>query len=317
MATNIPPHNLGEVIDATIHLLDNPDADPRRPDGVRQGPDFPTGGQIMGRAGIVDAYRTGRGSDQDARQGRDRRGQDERHDRGHRAAVSGQRVGDRRKIKELVDHGELDGIADINDVSARARPASTSSSSATPRPGGPQQPLQAHAAADDVLDQHGGAGRRRAPHAQPARRARGLRRAPGRGHHATLAVPPRQGARRAHILEGLIKALDVIDEIIALIRASTTRPPPAKASWATASSSPRFRPNTSSTCSSAAHPARPQRPRDEMADSRRHRRARGDPRRRGRLFEVIKDELGEVRDEFADAARSSSCTTRARSTSRI
>jgi DNA gyrase subunit A len=62
MATNIPPHNLGEVVDATIHLIDNPDATVEDLMAFVKGPDFPTGGQILGRAGILDAYRTGRGS---------------------------------------------------------------------------------------------------------------------------------------------------------------------------------------------------------------------------------------------------------------
>ena len=62
MATNIPTHNLGEVIDATLHLLENPEADVDDLMQFVKGPDFPTGGQIMGRAGILDAYRTGRGS---------------------------------------------------------------------------------------------------------------------------------------------------------------------------------------------------------------------------------------------------------------
>src|SRR5882672_7722114 len=62
MATNIPPHNLREVIDATVHLIDNPEA---TSDDLMQfvlGPDFPGGALIMGRSGILDAYRTGRGS---------------------------------------------------------------------------------------------------------------------------------------------------------------------------------------------------------------------------------------------------------------
>jgi DNA gyrase subunit A len=62
MATNIPPHNLGEVVDATIHLIDHPDATVEDLMQFVQGPDFPTGGQILGRAGILDAFRTGRGS---------------------------------------------------------------------------------------------------------------------------------------------------------------------------------------------------------------------------------------------------------------
>jgi DNA gyrase subunit A len=62
MASNIPPHNLGEIIDATMHLIDHPDAAVEDLMEFVKGPDFPTGGQILGRAGIVSAYKTGRGS---------------------------------------------------------------------------------------------------------------------------------------------------------------------------------------------------------------------------------------------------------------
>ena len=62
MATNIPPHNLGETIDAACMLLDNPDVTTEELMTVLPGPDFPTGGTIMGRQGIKDAYETGRGS---------------------------------------------------------------------------------------------------------------------------------------------------------------------------------------------------------------------------------------------------------------
>src|SRR6201999_3426681 len=61
MATNIPPHNLGEVIDAVVTLIENPDANVEDLMKHVKGPDFPTGAIIVGRAGIRDAYRTGRG----------------------------------------------------------------------------------------------------------------------------------------------------------------------------------------------------------------------------------------------------------------
>lgn len=62
MATNIPPHNLGEVIDALVLLIDKPDADLKEITKIIKGPDFPTAGLIIGREGIRNAYRTGRGS---------------------------------------------------------------------------------------------------------------------------------------------------------------------------------------------------------------------------------------------------------------
>ena len=62
MATNIPPHNLGEVIDACLAYLDNPDISVEELIEIVPGPDFPTGALILGRAGIRAAYHTGRGS---------------------------------------------------------------------------------------------------------------------------------------------------------------------------------------------------------------------------------------------------------------
>ena len=61
MATNIPPHNLGEVCDALVHLIDNPEATTERLMRYVQGPDFPTAAKVRGRQGIIDTYATGRG----------------------------------------------------------------------------------------------------------------------------------------------------------------------------------------------------------------------------------------------------------------
>src|SRR5881396_1772779 len=61
MATNIPPHNLGEVVDAIIAMIEDPDIDVERLSKHIKGPDFPTGGTIVGYSGVRDAYRTGRG----------------------------------------------------------------------------------------------------------------------------------------------------------------------------------------------------------------------------------------------------------------
>jgi len=61
MATNMPPHNLGEVVDAIVAMIDDPTVDVERLSRHIKGPDFPTGGAIVGRSGIRDAYRSGRG----------------------------------------------------------------------------------------------------------------------------------------------------------------------------------------------------------------------------------------------------------------
>ena len=62
MATNIPPHNLGEIIDATLKLVDEPDTTSKQLHKIVKGPDFPTGGIISGTAGLLSMYETGRGS---------------------------------------------------------------------------------------------------------------------------------------------------------------------------------------------------------------------------------------------------------------
>src|ERR687895_1217509 len=61
MATNIPPHNLGELVNSIVAMIDDPDLDVARLSKIVKGPDFPTGGTIVGRSGIRDAYRSGRG----------------------------------------------------------------------------------------------------------------------------------------------------------------------------------------------------------------------------------------------------------------
>lgn len=62
MATNIPPHNLGEIIDATLMLVDEPETTSKQLHKIVKGPDFPTGGIISGTAGLLSMYETGRGS---------------------------------------------------------------------------------------------------------------------------------------------------------------------------------------------------------------------------------------------------------------
>ncbi len=119
MATSIPPHNLGEVIDATMHLIDNPSATPDDLMKFVQGPDFPTGAYILGRSGIQDAYRTGRGSIKTRAKAtieENRAGRMEIQITELPYQTSCSSIAAR--IQELVDSGELDGIADVNDGSS-------------------------------------------------------------------------------------------------------------------------------------------------------------------------------------------------------
>jgi DNA gyrase subunit A len=120
MATNIPPHNLGEVIDGVIHYLDHPEAKPKELMKFITGPDFPTGAAILGKQGIVDAYRTGRGSIrvravsqiEETHQGRQRIVVTELPYQVNKARLA-------EKIAELVRSGRLKDIADLKDESNR------------------------------------------------------------------------------------------------------------------------------------------------------------------------------------------------------
>src|SRR5918994_944899 len=119
MATNIPPHNLGEVIDAVLHLIDNPEATPDDLMQFVKGPDFPTGASILGRAGIIDAYRTGRGSIklrataaiEESKKGAMQIVVTQLPYQTSCSAIAA-------RIQELVDGGDLEGIADVNDASS-------------------------------------------------------------------------------------------------------------------------------------------------------------------------------------------------------
>ncbi|MEW6776304.1 MAG: DNA gyrase subunit A [Bdellovibrionota bacterium] len=121
MATNIPPHNLGEIIDACKLLIDNPKTSVDDLMKVVPGPDFPTGGIITGRQGIVDAYKTGRGSIPVRGKAEiESYGKDERQ----RIVITEipYQVNKTRlveKIAELVRDKKIEGISDLRDESDR------------------------------------------------------------------------------------------------------------------------------------------------------------------------------------------------------
>lgn len=120
MATNIPPHNLGEVIDGVIALADNPDISLDELMRHIPGPDFPTGAMIMGRAGIASAYRTGRGKIV-VRAKCDIEQRDATHSRIIVTEIPYQ-VNKARlveRIAELVHEKRVEGIADLRDETDR------------------------------------------------------------------------------------------------------------------------------------------------------------------------------------------------------
>jgi DNA gyrase subunit A len=124
MATNIPPHNLTELIDGLLALIANPELSDRELMAIIPGPDFPTGGQILGRRGIRETYTTGRGSvtmrgvanietiEAKGRPDRDAVIITELPYQTNKAALI-------ERIAELVNDKKLDGIADIRDESDR------------------------------------------------------------------------------------------------------------------------------------------------------------------------------------------------------
>lgn len=120
MSTNIPPHNLGEVIDAVCMTIDNPDVTCDELMNVLPGPDFPTGGIIMGRQGIKDAYRTGRGSItvrakhtfENSGRGRQRIVITEIPYQVNKGTLQ-------ERIAQMVNEKKIEGISDIRDESNR------------------------------------------------------------------------------------------------------------------------------------------------------------------------------------------------------
>ena len=124
MATNIPPHNLGELVDGVLAMIANPEIDDRALMAIIPGPDFPTGGQILGRSGIRETYVSGRGSvtmrgvanietiEAKGRPDRDAVIITELPYQTNKAALI-------ERIAELVNDKKLEGIADIRDESDR------------------------------------------------------------------------------------------------------------------------------------------------------------------------------------------------------
>lgn len=224
MATNIPTHNLTEVIDATLHLIDNPEATVADLMEFVQGPDFPTGGLIMGRAGLTSAFMTGRGSIRI-------RARAEIIEDGRNTQIVVTEIpyqtsveNIEQKIADAVDRKIIDGIRELRNESAKGEtrfvielkrdaPANVVLNNLFKH-----TPLQSSFAANVVALIDG------------VPRTLNLRDAlVAYVDHQIDVVTRRsqyrlgQARDRAHIVEGLVRALDLIDDIIALIRGSEDR----------------------------------------------------------------------------------------------
>ncbi|HXU40649.1 MAG TPA: DNA gyrase subunit A [Blastocatellia bacterium] len=228
MATNIPPHNLNEIIEATVHLIQNPAATLKTLMKMVPGPDFPTGGFIYGREGIYNAYSTGRGMIiMRARASIDRVGRT-----GERMAIVVTEIPYQvnkakllERIAELINDKKLDGISDLRDESDREGMRIVIE-------------LKRDAIPDIVLNnlykltpmqQSFGVINLAIVNGQP----RELKLVDALHiffeHRRDVVIRRsryelKKAEARAHILEGLKKALDNLDAVISLIRKSKSTP---------------------------------------------------------------------------------------------
>jgi DNA gyrase subunit A len=309
MATNIPPHNLGELIDATVALIDDPTLTAIDLMRYVPAPDFPTGGLILGSQGAYDAYTTGRGSIkvravctiEEPEKGRDR----------ERIVVTEipymvNKANLLRKIAELVNAKVLGGIADLRDESSREGMRIVIDLKRDANAQVVLNQLYKHTQLQDTFGVNLLALVDGVPRTLTLDQA--LR------HYVAHQIEVitrrtryrlRKARDRAHVLEGLLIALDHIDEIITLIRGS------ASADAAKGELMTRF--ELSEIQAQAILDMQLRR----LAQLERQRIQEeydelmrliaeltsilDDP---ARVREIIKDELSEVRDRFADERRS-------------
>ena len=226
MATNIPPHNLTEVINGAICLMDNPDASLDDLMEHIKGPDFPTGGVILGRSGIREAYHTGRGrilvrAKSEVEELPNGRG---------RIVITEIPYGVNKaklveKIAELVHEKQLDGISDIRDESDRHGMRIVIDLKRDVQPQVVLNFLYKHTQLQDTF----GVIMLALVHGEP--KILSLREMLyWYIEHQKDVVTRRtkydldKSLARAHILEGLLKAMDNIDEIVHIIRHSKDTP---------------------------------------------------------------------------------------------
>ncbi|MBO2531274.1 DNA gyrase subunit A [Planifilum fulgidum] len=224
MATNIPPHNLGEVIDALVKLIENPDVTVEELMKSIKGPDFPTGGVILGTDGIRKAYRTGRGNLQvraktrieEASGGKMRIVVEELPYQVNKARLV-------EKIAELVREKRVEGITDLRDESDRNGMRVVIELRRDVNPRVVLNNLYKHTALQTsfgvimlalVKGQPQVLNLKELLHHYLEHQVEVIRR--------RTQFDLRKAEERAHILEGLRIALDHIDEVIDLIRGSRT-----------------------------------------------------------------------------------------------
>ena len=232
MASNIPPHNMGEVIDGMCCLIDNPDATLEQLMEHIKGPDFPTGGIIMGRSGIRAAYATGRGHisirarteiQENEKTGRSKIIVSELPYAVNKAKLI-------ERIADLVKAKRIEGIANIDDHSDRNGMHIVID---VKRDASPQIVLN-HLFTYTELQKTFGAIMIAIVDGEP--RLLNLKQILEEYIKFQVEVITRRtrydlkkAQERAHILEGLKKAIDIVDEIIATIRACKGGRPEAKA----------------------------------------------------------------------------------------
>jgi DNA gyrase subunit A len=223
MATNIPPHNLGEVVDSIVDLIDNPGLSVRDLMKKVKGPDFPTAGLIMGREGIAEAYETGRGSIkmrarvqiEEGRQGRQRIVVTELPYMVNKARLA-------EKIAHLVQSRRINDIADLKDESSRAGMRLVIDLKRAANPHIVLNQLYKHTQLQDTF------GVNMLALVDGVPRTLNLKQVLERYIEHQVDVVTRRARfdlrvaeERDHIVQGLLIALDHIDEVIKIIRASS------------------------------------------------------------------------------------------------
>ncbi len=224
MATNIPPHNLGEVIDGAVLLIDNPDAEDKELLKIVKGPDFPTGGIILGRDGIKNAYLKGKGSVKIRAKAKI----EEMNGNKHRILVNElpYQVNKARLIEQIADlvRGKIiDGITDLRDESDRNGMRIVIELRRDVNPNIILNQLFKHTTMQQSFGVNMMVLVNNAPRILSLREIlhyylEHQRDVVTRRTQFDLA----KAEDRAHILEGLRIALDHIDEVISLIRSSRT-----------------------------------------------------------------------------------------------